>query len=152
VIAENLKTSRNVVIMLPASLKPNFEKELLSLPEYKADPAKWKEKYSFVSYNASNTLDQIRKVGGFDNKVVIIDEVHNLVSKMVSGIYGISTQGKEIYELLHEFPFDSDRKRMSVILRKRNDKKIILLSKGADSVMFPRIGGMSPQELNEADD
>lgn len=100
VIAENLKTTRNVVIMLPASLKPNFEKELLSLPEYKADPMKWKEKYSFVSYNASNTLDQIRRVGGFDNKVVIIDEVHNLVSKMVSGIYGISSQGKEIYEQL----------------------------------------------------
>jgi magnesium-transporting ATPase (P-type) len=41
---------------------------------------------------------------------------------------------------------------MSVILRKRNDKKLILLSKGADSVMFPRLGGLSPQELNEADD
>jgi hypothetical protein len=41
---------------------------------------------------------------------------------------------------------------MSVLLRKRNDKKIILLSKGADSVMFPRIGGLSPKELNEADD
>ena len=68
------------------------------------------------------------------------------------GIENAHTKGKEIYELLHEFPFDSDRKRMSVLLRKRNDKKILLLSKGADSVMFPRIGGLSPKELNEADD
>jgi magnesium-transporting ATPase (P-type) len=41
---------------------------------------------------------------------------------------------------------------MSVILRKRNEKKIVLLSKGADSVMFPRLGGLSPKELSEADD
>ncbi len=68
------------------------------------------------------------------------------------GIENAHTKGKEIFEVLHEFPFDSDRKRMSVILRKRNDKKIFLLSKGADSVMFPRIGGLSPKELNEADD
>jgi phospholipid-transporting ATPase len=68
------------------------------------------------------------------------------------GIENAHSKGKEIYELLHEFPFDSDRKRMSVILRKRNDKNIVLLSKGADSVMFPRIGGLSPKELNEADD
>lgn len=54
--------------------------------------------------------------------------------------------------MLQEFPFDSDRKRMSVVVRKRNDKQIILLSKGSDSVMFPRIGGLSPKELAAADD
>jgi len=54
--------------------------------------------------------------------------------------------------VLQEFPFDSDRKRMSVVVRKRNDKQIILLSKGSDSVMFPRIGGLSPKELAAADD
>ncbi len=102
IIAENLKTEKNIVVMLPASLKPNFEKEIQSLPTYQKNPEAWKEKYSFVSYNASNTLSQIRRLGSLDNKVIIIDEVHNLVSKMVSGIMGISKQGLEIYHLLME--------------------------------------------------
>jgi phospholipid-transporting ATPase len=38
------------------------------------------------------------------------------------GIENAHIKGKEIYEVLHEFPFDSERKRMSVLLRKRNDK------------------------------
>jgi magnesium-transporting ATPase (P-type) len=48
------------------------------------------------------------------------------------GIENAQMKQKEIYEVLQEFPFDSDRKRMSVIVRKRNDKNIFLLSKGAD--------------------
>lgn len=68
------------------------------------------------------------------------------------GIENAHTKGKEIFEVLQEFPFDSDRKRMSVVVRKRNDKQIILLTKGSDSVMFPRIGGLSPKELAAADD
>lgn len=100
IIAENLKTEKNIVVMLPASLKPNFEKEIQSLPAYQRNRDAWRDKYSFVSYNASNTLDQIRRIGTLDNKVIIIDEVHNLVSKMVSGIMGISKQGFEIYQQL----------------------------------------------------
>jgi magnesium-transporting ATPase (P-type) len=68
------------------------------------------------------------------------------------GIENAHTKGKEIYEVLHEFPFDSERKRMSVVVRKRNDKKIILLCKGADSVLFPRLSGLSPTEMAEIDD
>lgn len=68
------------------------------------------------------------------------------------GIENAHNKSKEIYEILQEFPFDSDRKRMSVIIRKKNDKQIFLLSKGADQVMFPRISGLSPQELSHADD
>lgn len=41
---------------------------------------------------------------------------------------------------------------MSVIVRKKNDKRIMLLSKGADNVMFPRISGLSPLEMGQADD
>jgi magnesium-transporting ATPase (P-type) len=68
------------------------------------------------------------------------------------GIENAHTKGKEIYEVLHEFPFDSNRKRMSVVVRKRNDKKIVMLSKGADSVMLQRLSGLSPKELVEIDD
>jgi Hom_end-associated Hint/Helicase conserved C-terminal domain len=102
-IAENLKSDRNIVFLSPASLKPNFIQDgLLKLgnPEYNTDPMAIYQKYSFVSFNASNTPDQIRAIGGFDNKVIIIEETHNLVSKMVSGILGSSKHGKEIYDYL----------------------------------------------------
>jgi len=88
-IAENLKTERNIVVMLPASLRTNFIVNGLLFcgsNEYKENPEKIKEKYSFISYNANNTLAQIKKIGSLDNKVIIIDEVHNLVSKMMSGL------------------------------------------------------------------
>jgi superfamily II DNA or RNA helicase len=100
-ICENLKTERNIVVMLPASLKPNFIKELVKInPLYKNNPNAIKEKYTFVSYNASNTLAQLKKLGSLDNKVIVIEEAHNLVSKMVSGMSGISVQGMEIYKML----------------------------------------------------
>lgn len=54
--------------------------------------------------------------------------------------------------MLQEFPFDADRKRMSVLVRKRNDSRLFLLSKGAESVMFPRISGLSPKEMSQVDD
>ncbi len=102
-ISENLKSERNIVFLSPASLKPNFIQDgLMALknPEYMSDPKSIYDKYSFVSFNASNTPDQIRAIGGFDNKVIIIEETHNLVSKMVSGLMGNSKHGKEIYDYL----------------------------------------------------
>jgi len=43
----------------------------------------------------------------------------------------------EKYEILAEFPFDSTRKRMSLIVR--FEGQLILMTKGADSIMLPRI-------------
>ena len=104
-IAENLKSDRNIVFLSPASLKPNFiEYGLKKLPIYAAENGvgeeRIKQKYSFVSFNASNTVDQIEAIGGFDNKVIIIEETHNLVSKMLSGLVGSSKQGEDIYNFL----------------------------------------------------
>lgn len=102
-IAENLKTERNVVVLLPASLKNNFiTKGLLFCGDrrYRENPELYKEKYTFISYNASNTVTQLRRIGNLDNKVIIIDEVHNLVSKIIGGLVGTSKQGKEIYNFL----------------------------------------------------
>jgi len=44
---------------------------------------------------------------------------------------------EEVFDTLCEFPFNSDRKRMSLILRDQG--KLYLYSKGADSVMMPRL-------------
>ena len=46
------------------------------------------------------------------------------------------TKDKYIWEQIIEMPFDSDRKRMSVIVRNKITKEIILFTKGADVVML----------------
>ena len=44
----------------------------------------------------------------------------------------------EKYFVLAEFPFDSTRKRMSLIVREESTNKLFLMTKGADSIMLPR--------------
>ena len=41
------------------------------------------------------------------------------------------------FEILDEIPFDSDRKRMSLLVRCEN--RYLLMTKGADSMIMPRI-------------
>jgi magnesium-transporting ATPase (P-type) len=45
---------------------------------------------------------------------------------------------KEAFKVIAEFPFDSDRKRMSILV-KDEDGAYILYTKGADMVMLDRI-------------
>ena len=52
---------------------------------------------------------------------------------------------EEIYSILKEFPFDSDRKRMTLIVKQNNE--YLLLSKGADSIMLSRIDHKSKSKL-----
>ena len=48
------------------------------------------------------------------------------------------TGEEEKYELLNVIEFTSTRKRMSVIVRSP-DNKIICMTKGADSIIIPRL-------------
>eukprot|EP00759_Apiculatamorpha_spiralis_P019356 PhF_6_TR25448/c0_g1_i1/m.35186/K14802/DRS2, ATP8A; phospholipid-transporting ATPase len=43
------------------------------------------------------------------------------------------------FEILHVFEFTAERKRMSVVARKKTENVIIMYTKGADSVMLPRV-------------
>jgi len=52
-------------------------------------------------------------------------------------IHNEHTGRNDVYEILAEFPFDSARKRMSLIVKFGNE--IIHLCKGADNIMLPRI-------------
>ena len=47
------------------------------------------------------------------------------------------------YQLLHVLEFSSDRKRMSVIVRTPSGK-IKLFCKGADTVIYERLGSAAP--------
>lgn len=135
-VSENVKDYRQVIVMTPASLRENFISELKKGGTYagsvadvmetmeskvkpsgrgnitEADKRIRKEilrKYYFVSYDASNAPDQIRSIpDGLNHKLLIIDEVHNLVSMMNSR----STKGN--------FMFDT--------IMNATDLKIIMLS------------------------
>lgn len=48
------------------------------------------------------------------------------------------TKRKEAFKVIAEFPFDSDRKRMSIMVKDEFGNHI-LFSKGADNVMLGRI-------------
>ncbi len=102
-IAENLKKEKNIIVMIPASLKNNFIYKGLMYcgdDEYKSNEEKYKKKYTFVSYNSAYVLKDLKNIGSLDNKVIIIEEVHNLLSIMMSGLDGSGKLGKELYNLL----------------------------------------------------
>ena len=48
------------------------------------------------------------------------------------------TGNEEMYELLNVIEFTSTRKRMSIVVRTPEDK-IICMTKGADSIIIPRL-------------
>ena len=48
-------------------------------------------------------------------------------------------EGAVEYEVLQVLPFDSVRKRMSVVLRHPETRQIIVYCKGADSALLPRL-------------
>lgn len=104
-IAENLKDTRNIVILLPASLKTNFiDKGLKTCGSsaYRQDDKLIQEKYTFISYNASNLVKQLESLGSLDNKVIIIEEGHNVATMAVNGLRGVGKQGVELYRQLME--------------------------------------------------
>ena len=104
-IADQFKEKKNIIVLLPASLKYNFEKKGLKFcgsKDYRNHDDKYKDYYTFVSYNASNTPEQIKRVGSLDNKVIIIEEAHNLISMMVGGILDKNKNGRFIYNSLLE--------------------------------------------------
>ena len=51
----------------------------------------------------------------------------------------IPGEGPVTYEILQVLPFDSSRKRMSVIVRRQDDSSIVLYCKGADSAVLPKL-------------
>jgi superfamily II DNA or RNA helicase len=98
-IAENLKSDRNILIVLPATLKANYIEKGLKVcgdRRYKNNNSLIREKYTFISYNASNKLKQFERIGSLDNRVIILEEVHGLISLIVNG----GADGRAIYEKL----------------------------------------------------
>lgn len=59
----------------------------------------------------------------------------------------------QTFKLLHVLEFDSDRKRMSVIIRDisgPNPGQVKLICKGADNVIFERLNQENPKNVERA--
>ncbi|AYV78423.1 MAG: SNF2-like helicase [Edafosvirus sp.] len=130
-VAEAWKKVRNVIVVVPASLKGNFRNELRSLcggnnylkederkqlsklhptdEKYKDIIAKSDERinkyYQIYSYNKFAEAMQLNKIK-FKNSILIVDEIQNMVSER--GTY---------YEILY-----------NAIMNAPNDLRIVLLS------------------------
>ena len=96
-IAEGLKLRRKVIVLSPASLEKNYREELL-----KCGPKSYTERdieniYTFIHYDGIRTdkLNELKRQNFFDNKTIIVDEVHNLVSMMS----GSGKQGEIWYNI-----------------------------------------------------
>lgn len=55
------------------------------------------------------------------------------------GFFSITGEGTTEYEVLEVLPFDSTRKRMSIVLRRPETRQIVVYCKGADSAILPRL-------------
>ena len=87
-------------------------------------------KYEFINYNGIrnnqyDNLTQNGKVNPFDNKVIIIDEAHNFISRIVNKIKLAKT--KKEASLAY---------KMYIALMKANNAKIVLLS-GTPMINYP---------------
>ena len=80
----------HTIVLLPASLKENFRESI----HYCGSGDE--SKYTTISYNSSQALLKLKEFENLDNKTIIVDEAHKLVSMMINE----GKQGKQIYELL----------------------------------------------------
>lgn len=86
-----------------------------------------------IEYKAQSPDEQALVQAAAETGFVFLSKDRNTLNLQVPGTAEI-----EKYELLSVLEFTSARKRMSVILRRHSDSKILVLSKGADSVIFER--------------
>lgn len=89
--------------------------------------------------------EDINYQGSSPDDIALVKGAAQFGYKFISKDYTKLTIKNEIfneyntYELLVEMPFDSDRKRMSVVIRDCSTNNLMLFSKGADTIMNKRI-------------
>lgn len=78
------------------------------------------------------------------DELALVDAAFNYHCKLIkrtatSVLIDFFDEGRLNYEILYVLPFDSIRKRMSVIVRHPVTNEVILYCKGADSTIFPHL-------------
>lgn len=109
IVSENLKTTRNILVLLPGALRSNFSQSLISgecfTKNYK-NMNNIQKKYTIITYNANNTVQKLDELGSIDNFLIVIDEAHNLIKNIVNQ----SKIGISIYKKLR------DAKNIKIVL------------------------------------
>ncbi|KAI9018410.1 hypothetical protein DFJ74DRAFT_677213 [Hyaloraphidium curvatum] len=86
-----------------------------------------------VHYNAESPDEQALVLSARDAGYVLKERTQRSITLSVRG-------HEEVYSLLQVLEFNSARKRMSIIVRGDGDKdEVLLLTKGADSIILPRL-------------
>lgn len=86
-----------------------------------------------ISYNAESPDEQALVMSARDVGYVLVERTQK---KIVIDVRG----QRQSFQLLQVLEFNSARKRMSVILRPDSARdEVLLLTKGADSIIFPRL-------------
>lgn len=65
-------------------------------------------------------------------------------------VVNVPGEGNVEYEILRILPFDSNRKCMSIVVRKTGTSNIILYTKGADSTIMPVLAACQPNSPEAA--
>ena len=93
------------------------------------------EKDGTIVYNASSP-DELALTNAARHFGIFFKERDELNNMIVENIYTGETLS---FELLNVIEFTSSRKRMSVIVRDNQTGKILVMTKGADSIIIPRL-------------
>lgn len=96
-----------------------------------------------IKYQASSPDELALVQGASALNIRLLDKIDSFTYLKVNNFV-------EKWEVVIEVPFNSDRKRMSVITRNPSTQKLMLLTKGADSVMIPLLNSKSLPMLNHA--
>ena len=96
--------NRQPIILAPNSLKSNFKKTQKVMEKFKRKPKEGEKplpkiEYEFPSLDAPNSAKQIESIkNGLNNKLLIVDEAHNLFRSIING----ASNAKKIYDLIME--------------------------------------------------
>jgi phospholipid-translocating ATPase len=87
---------------------------------------------TIIDYKAQSPDEAALVASARDLGFVFLGRESNMLSVEIMG-------EKKLYELLNVLEFNSTRKRMSVIVKPHHSDRIVLLCKGADSVIYERL-------------
>ncbi len=87
-----------------------------------------------IVYKAASPDELALVQGAKTAGIQLVSREHNRAT-----IYNSATKETLVFKQIVEFPFDSVRKRMSVIIKDNQTGQYKILCKGADSVMLDRI-------------
>jgi len=86
--------NRKPILLLPNSLKDNAKNTLKFIGEFKKGANRTDIEYP--SLDAHNSASQIRKLGGLNNRLLLVDEAHNFFRSIING----SKNAMEIYNMI----------------------------------------------------